>query len=310
MSPSSRTRRPCWPVSSCQYRDPHDKNKTILSYLVGIFIPGKPVFILKQAPGLPYVIRGLCHQKQVSQAGISNCIPQHTVGCNYLSLPEIHASGDKVLICPCAVNVAACHLFPESGVNTYDEEAINAALHRLTLRQQQRQYTAGKTAALLDTNKPRDSLRHRTHSWSGTEGTSSKHSDGHHSRAGSESTHDSSEKSRPVSRGRPSTSHSNRGRSQSLRTTEDTYNNLMDEAEFDNEAAYSRVTGVRPRSGSYRPSRGSQQFQVAQRQEQESRAQLEQSKAKHQQQVNTWGTPATFFSLKTVFSWYRESIMR
>ena len=28
-------------------------------------------------------------QNQVSQAGISNCIPQQTVGCNYLSLPEI-----------------------------------------------------------------------------------------------------------------------------------------------------------------------------------------------------------------------------
>ena len=37
-------------------------------------------------------------QKQVSQAGISNCIPQSTVGCNYLSLPEIPASGTKVLI--------------------------------------------------------------------------------------------------------------------------------------------------------------------------------------------------------------------
>ena len=28
-------------------------------------------------------------QKQVSQAGISNCIPQNTVGCNYLSLPKV-----------------------------------------------------------------------------------------------------------------------------------------------------------------------------------------------------------------------------
>ena len=32
-------------------------------------------------------------QKQVSQAGISNCIPQYSVGCNYLSMPEIPASG-------------------------------------------------------------------------------------------------------------------------------------------------------------------------------------------------------------------------
>ena len=29
---------------------------------------------------------------------ISNCIPQYSVGCNYLSLPEIPASGTKVLI--------------------------------------------------------------------------------------------------------------------------------------------------------------------------------------------------------------------
>ena len=33
---------------------------------------------------------GLCCQKQVSQAGISNYIPQFTVGCNYLSLLGRH----------------------------------------------------------------------------------------------------------------------------------------------------------------------------------------------------------------------------
>ena len=41
---------------------------------------------------------GLWSQKPVSQAGISNCIPQLSVGCNYLSLHEIPASGTKVLI--------------------------------------------------------------------------------------------------------------------------------------------------------------------------------------------------------------------
>ena len=41
--------------------------------------------------------RGLWHQKQVSQAGIINCIPQYSVGCNYLFLPEIPASDTKVL---------------------------------------------------------------------------------------------------------------------------------------------------------------------------------------------------------------------
>ena len=34
---------------------------------------------------------GFGFQKQVSQAGISNCIPQYSVGCNYFSLPEIPA---------------------------------------------------------------------------------------------------------------------------------------------------------------------------------------------------------------------------
>ena len=39
---------------------------------------------------------GRWHQKQVSQAWISNCIPQKTAGCNYLSLPEIPTCGTKV----------------------------------------------------------------------------------------------------------------------------------------------------------------------------------------------------------------------
>ena len=39
---------------------------------------------------------GLWCQKQVSQAGISNYIPQNNVGCNYLSIPDITASGTKV----------------------------------------------------------------------------------------------------------------------------------------------------------------------------------------------------------------------
>ena len=49
--------------------------------------------------GITYLnIWRLCCQKQVSQAGISNYIPQFTVGCNSLSLPEIPASGNKVRI--------------------------------------------------------------------------------------------------------------------------------------------------------------------------------------------------------------------
>ena len=42
-------------------------------------------------------IWGLCCQKHVSQAGISNYIPQSTVGCNYFSLFEIPASGNILL---------------------------------------------------------------------------------------------------------------------------------------------------------------------------------------------------------------------
>ena len=43
-------------------------------------------------------IWGRCCQKQISQAGISNYILQLAAGCNYLSLAEIPASGNKVLI--------------------------------------------------------------------------------------------------------------------------------------------------------------------------------------------------------------------
>ena len=42
---------------------------------------------------------GLWCQKQVSQAGINNCIPQYSLGCNYSSMPEIPPSGTKVLKC-------------------------------------------------------------------------------------------------------------------------------------------------------------------------------------------------------------------
>ena len=43
-------------------------------------------------------IWGLWRQKQISQAGINNCIPQNTVGCNYLSMHGMPASGAKVLL--------------------------------------------------------------------------------------------------------------------------------------------------------------------------------------------------------------------
>ena len=40
-------------------------------------------------------IWGLCCQTQVSQAGVSSFIPRFTVGCNYLSLPDIPAPDKK-----------------------------------------------------------------------------------------------------------------------------------------------------------------------------------------------------------------------
>ena len=48
--------------------------------------------------GFLTTICGLWWRKQVSQSGISNYLPQFTVGCNYLALPDIPTSGAKVLI--------------------------------------------------------------------------------------------------------------------------------------------------------------------------------------------------------------------
>ena len=39
----------------------------------------------------PYKVTHIFLVIQVSQAGIINCIPHNIVGCNYSSLPEIHA---------------------------------------------------------------------------------------------------------------------------------------------------------------------------------------------------------------------------
>ena len=47
--------------------------------------------------GLIGHIWGLWCLKQISQAWINNCIPQNTVRCNYLPLPEVPASGTQVL---------------------------------------------------------------------------------------------------------------------------------------------------------------------------------------------------------------------
>ena len=78
---------------------------------VAFTMPARPMIVTKfcltqQFSKLPVIsyclilisICGLWCQRQVSQAGISNCIPQYSVGCNYLFLPEIPVSGAKVLI--------------------------------------------------------------------------------------------------------------------------------------------------------------------------------------------------------------------
>ena len=41
---------------------------------------------------------GFGRQKQVSETGIRNCIPQYFVRFNYLSLPDIRATGIKFAI--------------------------------------------------------------------------------------------------------------------------------------------------------------------------------------------------------------------
>ena len=52
---------------------------------------------------LYWYMRTLVPEADIS-AWISNCVPQNTVGCNYLALPEIPASGAKVFICNQHVN--------------------------------------------------------------------------------------------------------------------------------------------------------------------------------------------------------------
>ena len=59
-----------------------------------------------------HIVWGLWCQKQVSQTGISNYVPQFTVRCNFLSLPEMPVSGAKVLI-----YLLLCVNLPVQGLN-------------------------------------------------------------------------------------------------------------------------------------------------------------------------------------------------
>ena len=82
--------------SSCSWfqTPPSSRDVTVMRFVVSSFVTS----ISSWHSAIVWYICRLCCQKQVSQAGISNCIPQNTVGCNYLSLPEIPATGVKVFI--------------------------------------------------------------------------------------------------------------------------------------------------------------------------------------------------------------------
>ena len=73
------------------------------------------------------LIWGLWHQKQTSQAGISNCILHNTVECNYSSLPEISASCTKVLLCD-----LGCFLWVKSMIyDLYINKLLYMILHNI-----------------------------------------------------------------------------------------------------------------------------------------------------------------------------------
>lgn len=143
----------------------------------------------------------------------------------------------------------------EAGGDHYDEEAINAALHRLTLRQQQRQYTAGTSQSVHLLDSDTQSAKHTSPN------------DGHH--AASLNGH--------------------------YQNANETFNNFVEDALSNTEymEAYEQATGTSLMNGDYSPSPGSTQHHMAQqnlqlkqqRMTQQSRALLEHSRAKHQAMV-------------------------
>ena len=57
----------------------------------------------------PVYVWGLWCQKHVSQAGISKCILQHSVGCNYLSMLKLPAADAKVLF-SCNLHMSSIYI--------------------------------------------------------------------------------------------------------------------------------------------------------------------------------------------------------
>ena len=70
------------------------------------------------------LISGRRWQVQLCQAGMSNYIQQFTSGCNYLSLPELTASGAKGLISSVGVKVTF-HAGLFSGQDEKNQQKTN-----------------------------------------------------------------------------------------------------------------------------------------------------------------------------------------
>ena len=73
--------------------------KTIYDFNLQLLSDDTIKVFWKNESNLKQNISWFCCQKQVFQARITNHTPQFTVRCNYLSLPEIPDSGNKVVIC-------------------------------------------------------------------------------------------------------------------------------------------------------------------------------------------------------------------
>ena len=71
-----------------------------MSHFRVLHILSLAIFCVPRNSCLITVIKAVIFQDfvpaQVSHTGINNCIPQNIAGCDYLSLPEIHASGSFV----------------------------------------------------------------------------------------------------------------------------------------------------------------------------------------------------------------------
>ena len=173
----------------------------------------------------------------------------------------------------------------------YDEEAINAALQRLSLRQQNRQYQATPSLSVLSkplNNPPAEPLPARTSV--------------HTNVFIDAETGSMTQTTKPLAASRPVSAFSNHSKmsvdskqshndyarsGMNSRTANETFESFVDDAVYDSElvAAYNQVTGVMPRNPHYTPTRTSSQYALVEHQRQmleDSRSLLEQSRAKHQ----------------------------